>query len=165
MEIGPGAGRWTEYLAKRAARLILVDLTPLCIEMCKKRFESMSHLEYFVNNGNDLSFIDERSIDRIWSWDVFVHIMSEDIRHYVLQFARLLKPGGMAVIHHSRHGIDQRGWRSDMTAAKMGEFCDEAGLVLTKQFDSWDQGRVQIWPDLPAGKGPDIISILQRPPT
>ena len=40
LEIGPGAGRWTEHLVERAARLILIDLVPKCIEICKERFKA-----------------------------------------------------------------------------------------------------------------------------
>src|SRR4051794_25253968 len=32
LEIGPGAGRWTEHLVGRASQLTLVDVTPECIE-------------------------------------------------------------------------------------------------------------------------------------
>ena len=84
LEIGPGAGRWTECLVERSARLIIVDLTPKCIEICKERFKDFKNVEYFVNDGKNLDFISDDSIDGIWSWDVFVHIQSEDVKEYVL---------------------------------------------------------------------------------
>jgi len=37
LEIGPGAGRWTEHLIQRVSRLIVVDLTPTCIVICRER--------------------------------------------------------------------------------------------------------------------------------
>jgi ubiquinone/menaquinone biosynthesis C-methylase UbiE len=160
LEIGPGAGRWTEHLVKRARLLTLVDLTPKCIELCKERFSEFNNIEYFINDGKDLSFISSESIDCIWSWDVFVHIQSGDIRDYILQFARVLAPGGRGIIHHSKRGKSDIGWRSDMTAEKMKTYCEEFGLKVIKQFDSWDNGRFVIWPKLPAEKGPDIISVF-----
>src|ERR1700730_13464771 len=42
LEIGPGHGRWTEYLAPRAGKLILVDLSPQCLEYCGKRFQGLN---------------------------------------------------------------------------------------------------------------------------
>ena len=162
LEIGPGAGRWTEYLAKRTAHLIVVDLTPKCIELCRERFKEENHIEYFVNDGSRLDFIVDHSIDCIWSWDVFVHIQSEDVRKYIQQFARILRPGGQAVIHHSKNGRSRAGWRSDMTAEKMSAYCREFSLEIVEQFDAWDAGRVRIWPTLPAGEGPDIISIIRK---
>jgi ubiquinone/menaquinone biosynthesis C-methylase UbiE len=163
LEIGPGAGRWTEHLVKRASHLILVDLAPSCIEICKKRFKNYSNVEYFINDGKDISFIHDNSIDCVWSWDVFVHIQSEDIKEYVRQFTRIVRPGGQALIHHSKSGRSKFGWRSDMTAVKMREYCKEYGLEVLEQFDSWNNGRMHIWPGLPANEGPDIVSVLLKP--
>jgi ubiquinone/menaquinone biosynthesis C-methylase UbiE len=163
LEIGPGAGRWTEYLLHRAKHVIVVDLTPMCIEMCKKRFKDFENIDYFINDGRDLSFIPANSIDRIWSWDVFVHIQSTDVENYVRQFAAILVPGGRGVIHHSKNGVSQIGWRSDMTAQKMVDFCKRHGLDVLQQFDSWDNGRVRIWPEIPEDAGPDIVTIFAKP--
>jgi ubiquinone/menaquinone biosynthesis C-methylase UbiE len=163
LEIGPGAGRWTEYLVSKAKKLTLVDLTPKCIELCKLRFSKFSNIEYFVNDGKDLSFIISDSIDRIWSWDVFVHIQADDIKNYIKEFSRILSPCGQGIIHHSKKGKNEIGWRSNMTAEKMKEFCSEYGLELVKQIESWDDGKVRIWPSLPVEEGPDIISIFRKP--
>ena len=65
LEIGPGGGRWTEFLIQRASHLTIVDLTPKCIEVCRARFERATNIEYHVNDGCDLSFIPSQSIDRI----------------------------------------------------------------------------------------------------
>ncbi|CAH2031072.1 class I SAM-dependent methyltransferase [Trichlorobacter ammonificans] len=163
LEIGPGGGRWTEYLAPLARKLVVVDVTPVCIELCKERFSNYSHISYVVNDGSDLSALGDIRFDGIWSWDVFVHIAAADIRTYVNQFARLLNPGGVVVIHHSSGGVNRIGWRSDMTAAMMQEFCHECGLVLERQFTSWADGRFRVWPDLPPELNPDTISVLRKP--
>ena len=134
LEIGPGAGRWTEHLILLASKLTLVDVTPECIRLCREQFGDRA--EYYVNDGSDLSFVRDASIDRIWSFDVFVHIAANDIGKYVSQFRRVLTPGGMAVIHHSANGRNAKGWRSDMTAEMMREFCARFSLELLHQFDS-----------------------------
>lgn len=162
LEIGPGAGRWTEYLIQRAQRIILVDLTQKCIDICRKRFSNQSNIEYFINDGKDLSFISSASIDRIWSWDVFVHIQSDVVSDYVKQFSRILTPGGQGIIHHSKNGQSEIGWRSDMTSEKMRLYCKENGLNILNQFDSWGDN-IQIWPYLPADEGPDIITVFEKP--
>src|SRR6266568_7096180 len=38
LEIGPGAGRWTEPLLARARELILVDVSERPLELCRERF-------------------------------------------------------------------------------------------------------------------------------
>ena len=103
------------------------------------------------------------SIDRIWSWDVFVHIQTRDVESYLRQFASILAPGGRGVIHHSKHGTNTRGWRSEMTAGVMAELCTKHGLRVVEQFDSWDNNQVRIWPSLTAENQPDIVTIFELP--
>jgi len=48
-----------------------------------------------------LSFIENNSVDYIWSYDVFVHINPTDVEKYIIEFSRILKPHGYGIIHHS----------------------------------------------------------------
>ncbi len=163
LEIGPGAGRWTEHLVERSAKLTLVDVTPECIDLCKEKFAGHGNIEFHVNNGNDLGFIASSSIERIWSFDVFVHILSVDVERYVAEFARILVPGGRALIHHSKNGPDSGPWRTDMTAQRMREFAASYGLEVIDQFESWGEGTERFWPTLPPEANPDIVSVLRKP--
>lgn len=137
LEIGPGAGRWTETLQKIARRLILVDLSDKCVELCKKRFSQCDNIEYFVNDGVLLSFIPSETIDFIWSFDVFVHISPHDTEKYIMEFSRALKKGGHGIIHHAKDGGLHGGWRSRMTAGLFADILTAHGLTLVSQFDSW----------------------------
>ena len=128
----------------------------------REYLEGVPNAEVHLNDGRSLGMIADGSVDFVWSFDVFVHIRAEQVRGYVREFARVLAPGGRAVIHHSRAGVNF-GWRSDMTAEKMQTFADEAGLELVDQLVEWDDGRHWLWPDLPSGEGPDVISVLGKP--
>lgn len=163
LEIGPGGGRWTEYLLRRAEHVTAVDLVAECVELCRERFQGATNIDYHVNDGRDLSFVPTGSIDRIWSFDVFVHIQSIDVESYVRQFPRILSSGGVAVIHHAKHGKMAAGWRSDMSDAKMRDICGRHGLEVLSQFDSWDEGSVRIYDAGPGIPSPDVISILRKP--
>lgn len=163
LEIGPGGGRWSDILLTRVKKLTVVDLTQKCIDVCKERFQGRPNIEFFVNDGRSLDMIESDSIERVWSWDVFVHIAAQDIRAYVAEFSRVLVPGGRAIIHHSKNGESKLGWRSDMTAEKMREFCAENNLTLVTQFETWGDENVLIWPDQPADIGLDIISVIEKP--
>jgi methyltransferase family protein len=52
--VGPGAGRWTEELQKRARKLVLVDVSQSCIDACRSRFAGATNVEYNVNDGRTL---------------------------------------------------------------------------------------------------------------
>ncbi len=162
LEIGPGAGRWTRHLLRRAGHVILVDLTPACIALCRQRFGDGPGIDYHVNDGRDLSFAANGAIDCIWSFDVFVHIAPDDIEHYVSQFPAILTPGGHAVIHHARDGASKRSWRSDMTAEKMREIAERCCLDVVAQVDELAGGPVNgLGSRNPQAR--DVVTILRRP--
>jgi ubiquinone/menaquinone biosynthesis C-methylase UbiE len=100
LEIGPGHGRFTQFISILASELLVVDLNPNCI---KKTKEKLGHhvLGYFVNNGNDLPKIRDNSQDLVFSFDSFVHFHKNVIDDYLKEIFRVLKPGGKAYIHHS----------------------------------------------------------------
>ena len=137
LEVGPGAGRWSETLQKIARHLILVDLSDKCIELCKKRFSQYGNVEFFMNDGINLDFVPSETIDFIWSFDVFVHIRVDDTERYLIEFSRILKKGGRGIIHHAKEGGLHGGWRSNMTAELFLDMLKKHGLTLITQFDSW----------------------------
>jgi len=79
LEIGPGFGRWTQYLRHLSRRLILVDLSERCIDACRHRFANDEHIEYLVNDGASLDQIEDGSIDFIFSFDSLVHAEADAV--------------------------------------------------------------------------------------
>ena len=167
LEIAPGRGRWTPYLLEKAEQVHLLDLNASCIEYCKKKFGSNSKVNYHVNDGRSLAAIPDRSIDFIWSYDSFVHIELGDIDSYFSEFKRVLKPCGIAVIHHANRvhqslalwpfikhlpksrelfkliSIPQNtmggadGTRSMVSGKQIKQVISKYKLTLEKQTDSW----------------------------
>ena len=145
LEIGPGAGRWTETLQRTARKLIAVDVSSKAIELCRKRFSSATNTTFFLTRTPALEFIPDQTIDAIWSYDVFVHINPDDTDCYLSEFKRVLVPGGIAVIHHPKSGGHNGGCRSRMTAQRFSSLLEKNGLTLDRQFDSWgENGRFDL---------------------
>ncbi len=158
LEIGPGAGRWTAVLLERASHLKVVDVTPKCIDLCRQRFQGAAQIDYYVNDGSDLSFLPPGSIDRIWSWDVFVHLGVPEIERYVQQFATILSPGAGGVLHHATSGRAQgRGWRTGIPAEQMRQLLGAQGLRVVEQFNSWNNEK-EVPPE-----PPDLVTVFERP--
>jgi SAM-dependent methyltransferase len=137
LEVGPGAGRWTEVLQPLARQLTVVDIAPRCLDMCRERFANASNIRYVLSRGAELSQVPDASIDFIWSFDVFVHISPADTDAYLAEFRRVLRPGGRAVIHHPKWGRAQGGFRSSMTGESFIALVKKHGLRFIRQFDSW----------------------------
>jgi SAM-dependent methyltransferase len=161
VEIGPGAGRWTEALQAIAGHLIVVDLSDRCIDLCRQRFANVTNMEFHVNDGRSLAPIATGSVDAVWSFDVFVHIAPPEIAAYLAEIARVMRPGALAVIHHAAAGREgdsaDLGQRSNMTAERFAEMVRHVGLTLLQQFDSWGpDGRFKVpepW---------DVISVVEK---
>lgn len=164
LEIGPGHGRWSVELAPLVADLVLADLSPNCIEYCRNRLAAHTHVSYVVLDGRTLTGIPDGSVDFIWSYDTFVHIDPEDVRSYVGEMARVLRPDGVAVIHHSGHSPSSlalkvrvlprlgragrwlsdrlfrravEGWRSDLSPRDVARWARTAGLEVESCTSRW----------------------------
>jgi len=168
VEIAPGHGRWTQYLKEHSEFLTVVDFAPHCIEFCKQRFGSDSNISYVVNAGNNLPGIGDQSVDFVFTFDSLVHVERDVMREYLHEIARVLKPNGVAFLHHSNSGIYSKrsrildrvplenamgrfihswfpfslGWRArTVTAELIQEICREAGLSCFRQERiSWETG-------------------------
>jgi ubiquinone/menaquinone biosynthesis C-methylase UbiE len=155
LEIGPGAGRWTEYLASRCDRVIAADITPRCLDLCRERFADRTNISYELIVDGSLGFVPDGSLDAIWSYDVFVHINPNDTHRYLEQFPRILKPGGRAVIHHpgtyKTEKLRRQTFRSQVDGQFFAHMAKTVGLWLQDQSGD----RVH-YPG-------DLISVVQRP--
>jgi ubiquinone/menaquinone biosynthesis C-methylase UbiE len=159
VEIGPGAGRWTEPLLERAREYVGIDISSTCISHCLGRFGADPRVRFAVGSGHDLAGVADQSIDVIWSFDVFVHINRAEVDGYAGDFARVLRPGGVAIIHHGAIGGASGGWRSNLTAAAFYEILRRHDLLMEESFAHWvDADAVH---QLAYG---DLITVLRKRP-
>lgn len=156
LEIGPGAGRWTDHLHERADRLVLVEATEEVLELTRRRYGDDPAVSFVRTAGSDMPGVPDGSVDAVWSFDVFVHLAPLDTAGYLAEVARVLRPGGVATIHHSG-GRNRHGWRAPMTARLFANLAAERGLETERQFDSWEGGRFDV---RPFG---DVITRLRAP--
>jgi ubiquinone/menaquinone biosynthesis C-methylase UbiE len=67
LEIGVGHGRWTKFLLGHCEWLVGVDLSPGCIEYCRRIFDENERRRFIVNDGMSLREIPDSSVDFIFS--------------------------------------------------------------------------------------------------
>ena len=135
LEIGPGGGRWTAVIQTLARQVYVLDVARRPLEVCRERFKANTNIQYILGDGCSIP-LGNASVDGIWSYDVFVHISPVDARSYVRDFARVLRPGAYAVIHHPGSASTTervREHRSDLTDQLVRDFAIKAGLDVVAQ--------------------------------
>lgn len=151
LEIGPGFGRWTQFLKKECKRMMLVDLSPRCIEACKERFSSDAHIACHVNDGKSLTMVPDDAVDFVFSLDSLVHCEIDVIEAYIEQLAKKFKRNGVGFIHHSNFGeclklssgsaseLKNEHWRAASVSAELFEqCCQRAGLqCISQELINW----------------------------
>lgn len=99
VEIGPGGGRWTQYMLK-AKRLYAVDYHQELLNELKSNFDA-GNIAYIKNNGDDFPNIKDGSVDFLFSFGTFVHLDVDIIDRYLRNMKALLNKGSNAVIQYS----------------------------------------------------------------
>jgi ubiquinone/menaquinone biosynthesis C-methylase UbiE len=158
LEIGPGAGRWTEILLPMSRHFWGVDISERCIAICRERFSFSSEAEFYVSGGSDLAGVPDASIDALWSYDVFVHINQREFDAYVSDFLRVMRPGAIGVIQHGKSGGKHGGWRSDLSVESVARSLTDNGFEIVQQFESWKEAGS----DRPVGLYEDVVTVFQR---
>jgi SAM-dependent methyltransferase len=158
VEIGPGHGRWSELLIQQADLLVLCDLSPNCLDACRQRLAGCGHLRTHLSQAADLPADLTSAVDAVWSYDCLVHVGREECAQYLAEIGRVLRPGGVAVLHHAdrRTGLAARiakrlrqwwprengaaadhGWRSPVASADIRRWAEQAGLTVERQESMW----------------------------
>jgi SAM-dependent methyltransferase len=155
LEVGPGHGRCTALLRCACDNLTAVDVTPECVDACRRRFAGDPAMAFHVNDGRSLVCVAEDSVDLVFSWDSLVHADPETVDAYVAQIGQKLRPGGVAWLHHSNAGeLDRAGRRRAArharhprgSARRVRAACALAGLACSQELVPWSGP--QCWSDV-----------------
>jgi SAM-dependent methyltransferase len=134
LDFGTGWGRIARCFLRDipAEHIVGVDVEPDLVKICRATFPGPRFLG--CNPLPPLSFRDE-SVDFIVGYSVFSHLSEAACRAWIAEFARILKPGGMAA-------LTTRGrWFFDYAAALTGT--DPYSRALSKMFPDFADARAR----------------------
>jgi SAM-dependent methyltransferase len=104
IEIGSGLGRVCLALATRFDRVTGIDISPEMVRRARELVQDPK-ISFVVGNGTTLDGIPDGSMDLVLSFTVFQHIPRVDvIEGYLLEAARVLRPGGLLVCQWNNGG-------------------------------------------------------------
>lgn len=142
VELACGRGRHVPWYMNKAETIILIDILEKNIELCKERFKNIDKISCYVNSGCDMTMVGDNSASAVFSYDSMVHFESIDVFHYLQETYRVLKPGGMALYHHSNNDKDYKATflsgesgRNYMSMSLFAHFADRAGLRVVEQVE------------------------------
>jgi SAM-dependent methyltransferase len=100
LEIGPGGGRWTQYL-RGFRKLYAVDYHKELLDELARNFSDPNIVPVHAADGKSFPGVPDGSIDFVFSFGTFVHLELDVIDGYLSEIRRVLKPTGRAVIQYA----------------------------------------------------------------
>ena len=97
LDFGCGAGRLTHALAAHFDRVIGVDIALSMIDIARRLHANIAGVEFRLNDSDRLDSIESGSIDFVYTRLVLQHMPPRYIRGYLVEFVRVLAPGGVLV--------------------------------------------------------------------
>ena len=158
-EIACGRGRHAAHLLSTSDELYLIDTSVAAIQFARERFEPHAKVKVILSeDGQSLPNVPDNHLTAVFSFDAMVHFEPLTIAAYLSETARVLRPGGRALIHHSNYSQnptgtikESPGWRNYMTEDLFAHFASRAGLrIVDRSVISW------------AGPDSDALTLLEK---
>ena len=139
VELACGHGRHAAIVAPMAGRLTLMDIHEDNLAACRTRMAQRPNVVVLRNNGYDFHPVEDASLTAIYCYDSMVHFSPDLVESYLRDAARVLRPGGMGLFHHSNFDADpdihygqNPHARNRMTMALFQDLATRAGLEIVE---------------------------------
>lgn len=172
LELGCGGGKFSQRLAPRVRSLVCSDISRAMLNQTRGELELRGladGVEFKQLNGIDFEGIPDDSVDFIFSYDVQLHLQPQNVFSYMLDAKRVLRPGGVFMVHqidlNSSGGIDQflmqheamtwnyalnSPWRTGhiyyMSRDQMEALADVAGVAELEIVEDFPGRDSELWP-------------------
>lgn len=97
LDFGCGVGRLTSALSSHFSECWGVDISPTMVELAKQFHKENARCKFVLNETDDLRAFADGRFAFIYSSIVLQHIEKKYVEHYLQEFVRILKPGGILV--------------------------------------------------------------------
>jgi SAM-dependent methyltransferase len=99
LDFGCGAGRLSQALAAHAGEVVGLDVSPPMLEKARSLDRTGGRVSFVLNEAPDLRAFPDGSFDLVFTMRVMQHLPRPVLEKYLAEFLRVLRPGGVAVVH------------------------------------------------------------------
>lgn len=99
LDFGCGAGRLSQALAEHAEEVVGVDVSPPMLDTARRLDRSGGRCTFLLSEHPDLRVVADGSVDLLVTERVLQHLPRPVLEGYLAEFVRVLRPGGVAVLH------------------------------------------------------------------
>jgi ubiquinone/menaquinone biosynthesis C-methylase UbiE len=132
LEIACGIGRVSRHVASHCRRLHCADILDEALAEARSQLRGFDNVLFEKINGYDLRRYDAGSFDCVYSFTAFFHFDFELVVHYFSEIARVLRPGGTAIVEFKQ-------WRSAKDVTQLLDKIEEQGGLAAYELerDKW----------------------------
>jgi ubiquinone/menaquinone biosynthesis C-methylase UbiE len=94
LDLGCGAGENSVLLARRATKVVGLDISPDLVEIAQRRAQVQGQTVQFIVTSAYATGLPLESIDVVFGEAILHHL---DLEHAANEIRRILRPGGYAV--------------------------------------------------------------------
>jgi GT2 family glycosyltransferase/SAM-dependent methyltransferase/glycosyltransferase involved in cell wall biosynthesis len=138
LDIACGEGYGSYFLAKSAARVLGVDISPEAVLHATTHYLS-PNLEFLTGSVDNIPVLGERIFDVIVSFETIEHVPAPAQAAFLREVKRLLKPGGIFIV-----STPNKHFYSDVPQYKNEYHLREFQLEEFKQFLGGGFGHVEV---------------------
>ena len=137
VEIACGHGRHSAQFVERAGHITLSDIHQANIDAARARLRGHANVAFHLGDGRSLQPLPDASASAAFCYDAMVHFAPEVVFAYLKEIKRVLRPGGLALLHRSNYDAPPGvAWyrnphgRNHMTGSLFAEGATAAGLKI-----------------------------------
>ncbi len=143
LDLGCGIGRLAQALAPEVRSVLGIDVSARMVEEAQKR-NRHGNARFAVGSGRDLGGVEAAAFDLVLAADVFPYLVGAGLAdRHIAEMARVLRPGGAAVIlnYSYRGDLSLDGRDLAASAACHGFAMERAG---ERPFRLWDAAAFEL---------------------
>jgi SAM-dependent methyltransferase len=99
LDFGCGAGRLSQALAEHAREVVGLDVAPPMLAKARSLDRTGGRCSFVLSEDSDLRTFPDDSFDLVYTERVLQHLPRPVLENYLAEFVRVLRPGGVALLH------------------------------------------------------------------